>query len=115
MISRRHWGVRAIVLLVSLMVTISASRTIFELWRRQDVLTTREKELATLEEENKALVRTLQDMGSESYIERVARDMLGMVKEGETIVILQNSEPRIQSAGENNLRPNWRRWWGLFF
>lgn len=115
MIPRHHWGVRAIVGLVSLIVTISAGRTIIELWRRQDVLKSREQELAVLEEEKKALERTLQDMGSELYVERVARDKLGLVKEGETIVILQNPESRTENSERNDMLPNWRKWWGLFF
>lgn len=116
MITRHHWGVRVVVGLVSLMITISAGRTIIELWRRQDVLKSREQELAVLEEEKKALERTLQDMGSESYVERVARDKLGLVKEGETIVILPGTGDR--GPGTENTQENvanWRKWWGLFF
>lgn len=106
---------RFIITFLALAVSVSAGRTIYQLWRRQDVLKSRESELIRLQDTNKILERTLQDMGSESYVEMMAREKLGLVREGETIVILQNSEFSTQNSEQKVTRSNWRRWWGLFF
>ena len=50
-------------------------------------------------------------------MERMAREKLGLVKEGETIVIMKNEKLKMtneeQEVEENS--PNWKKWWGLFF
>lgn len=113
--SRRN-TLKVIIVLVSLGVSVSTVRTIYQLWRRQDVLKARETELLKLQEANKTLERMLQDIGSDSYVEQVAREKLGLVKEGETIVIL----PEIgdgESGARNTQKniTNWKKWWRLFF
>ncbi|HLD25173.1 MAG TPA: septum formation initiator family protein [Patescibacteria group bacterium] len=120
MIVERRQITRGILAFVSLGIILSAGRTIIDLWQRRDVLEARKHELAKLREENEALEHTLQDMQSESYVERIARDKLGMVKEGETIVILpdavgERSFDKTQDGQMNNNLPNWKKWWKLFF
>jgi cell division protein FtsB len=76
----------------------------------------RQKELSRGIEENKVLESRLQEIGSELYVEKVARDTLGLVKDGEAIVILPGtgSRNRWQSNTGESLK-NWQKWWKLFF
>ena len=74
--------------LFSLGLSINAGRTIWELWKRKDVVSDREAELSHIKQENRSLEATLKDIQSETYLERIARDKLGMVKEGETMIIM---------------------------
>ncbi len=107
--------VRLIIICISLGLSLSAGRTIVELWRRRDIIHVREQELTRLQKDNAEMEVRLKDMKSEAYVEKVARDQLGMIKEGETIVMLPESA---SSSGMNDLsvqEANWRQWWSLFF
>jgi len=106
---------RMIVALVSLGLSISAGRTIIELWQRRDIIYVREQELSRLKRDNTQLEVKLKDMKSEAYVEKVARDQLGMIKEGETIVILPINVSSSASSGLFTQVSNWRQWWNLFF
>lgn len=115
MIPGRGRVVRIIVMIVSLGLAVSAGRTILELWQRRDIVRERAQELTKLREENMTLERTLQDIGGEAYAEKIARDKLGMVREGETIVIMPQEENSNQKTENKEALPNWKKWWKLFF
>lgn len=106
---------RIVVALISLGLAISAGRTIVELWQRRDVVSVRKQELVKIQAENNTLQDKLKDMGSDAYVERVARDQLGMIKEGETIVMLPEGAIQGRGGGEEMNMPNWKKWWSLFF
>lgn len=108
--------IRVIVFLIGAIVILGLSRSVYGLWRRGDVTHARKEELVRRQEENNALLQKLEEARSPSYVEQVAREKLGMVKEGEAIVIVpktQNPEPNGQINTEEI--PNWKKWWGLFF
>ena len=107
--------VRIAVTLISLGLAVSAGRTIIELWQRRDVVSVRERELKKVQSENDALERKLKDMAGDAYVERVARDQLGMVKEGETIVMLPEGKADKEKNGLLQDLPNWKKWWQIFF
>ena len=115
MITTPHAIARIIVALISLGLSISAGRTIIELWRRQDIVYVREQELSRLKQDNVLLEAKLKDMKSDAYVEKVARDQLGMIKEGETIVMLPENASSSASSGVGIQIANWRQWWSLFF
>ena len=100
----RHRLFKAILLTVSLGLSLSAGRTVLELWKRRDVVRDREGELTRIREENKALGRTLQDMQGEEYVERIARDKLGLIRAGETVVIMPEAGVRGPSAAQGEQR-----------
>jgi cell division protein DivIC len=107
--------VRIAVLIISFGLSVSSARTIYDLWKRQDVVSVREAELRLVKERNDALTKQLADTKNDAYVEREARNKLGMVRNGETIVILPNTAAKqIDSAYITKL-PNWKRWLGLFF
>jgi len=106
---------RIAVTIISLGLAVTAGRTIIELWQRRDVVSVRERELRKIQAENDALEGKLTDMASDAYVESVARDQLGMIREGETIVMLPEGVVHTEKNGSDQDLPNWRKWWRLFF
>lgn len=105
-----------VVLLVSLGLCLSAGGTIVDLWHRRDLVRMRQHDLQKITKENEALERELREANSESYVERIARDKLGLVRDGESIVLLQQAQNgNTGNMGNNKAMPNWQKWWKLFF
>ena len=73
--------------------------------------------LEALREENKKLKEQLEYTKSEEFREREIRDKLGLVKEGEAMVVLpkENDENSKLETRNSKPRPNWQKWWNLFF
>ncbi len=72
-------------------------------------------ELDQLKKENEDLKRELQYKSSDSFAEEEIRNKLGMVKQGETEVIIPKQEEKVNSGQvQQNQAPNWRKWRDLF-
>lgn len=72
-----------------------------------------------LEVKNKELKNRLLEIKSLQFIEEQARNKLGLVKPGETVIIIPDSKIKeilgsTESAKEAML-PNWLGWWRVFF
>ncbi len=107
--------IRTLIIIISLGLCLSAGKTIIGLWQRKDIVKVRESELSQVKEKNKELERELTDIQSDDYVERIARDKLGMLREGEAIVILPDRASGGGSTETNDNVPNWKKWWRLFF
>lgn len=76
--------------------------------------------IAKIEEENKKLEEEVSKMQSIDFIEKEIRDKLGLVKEGETVVVLPEDEvlrklaPKISYDDDVLPKPNWEKWLDLF-
>ncbi len=77
--------------------------------------------LEELKNENEKLKRELSDTTNEVYVERSARDKLGLVREGEMVLVLPPAEvvkafsPGIHGEDEFALpEANWRQWMRTF-
>jgi len=75
-------------------------------------------------ETNEALQERLEDVSSDSYVEKIARERLKMVKPGETAVVVipattqQSSLPGTLAAAEaadEEAKPYWQQWADLLF
>src|SRR3989344_9709119 len=75
-----------IVLFVYLIVTSIGE--IVGLWQSKDKVTGREQTLIVLRTEREDLLRKKTEVNSQEYVERVARDNLGLSKAGEEAVII---------------------------
>ncbi len=64
------------------------------------------QEVSELEKTNKDLQKQMDEMNTDEYIERIARERLGMVRKGE--YVLKQSQDRIQddSDDSNNKKKN---------
>jgi cell division protein FtsB/cell division protein DivIC len=107
---------RFLILIVSFGLCLSAGGTILDLWHRRDVVSLRQKDLDRISQENASLQKQLSDSQQQGYVERVARDKLGLVKDGEAIVLLEPSTgDEVNANGEKGTIVSWQQWWRLFF
>lgn len=112
----RKKALRAVIVIVCLYLAVTTVQSMADLWRAGDKVTRREEELAQLLRDQDELRRQQKDAQSPLFLERVARDELGMSRPGEKIIVipqelLTNSENRVISP---NL-PNWQKWLRLIF
>ena len=112
----RSRGFKFIIFLFSLGAIVTAPRSLYEMWQRRDLLQERQEVRDTLASKNEELKRELAQAQTPEYVEEVAREKLGLVKEGETIILMS---PRKDSGQANFATPdsvaNWKKWWRLFF
>ena len=103
--------------LISLVLVATLPRSIYQLWQRRDIVSEREQELKRIQAENERLKTNLREVQTPGFVERQAREKLGMVKEGETLVIMPNDKLQMTNGEEEKEKstPNWEKWWGLFF
>ena len=84
----------------------------YELQQEEDRL---ERELAALEARRQELQRLKEDASSATYLERVAREQLGLVQPGEIGVVVITppappAAPPPTAAAAPDPRSNWERW-----
>ena len=73
------------------------------------------REIAELERQHEELTVLREYLRSDEYIEGVARRVLGLVKPGETLVIVSGPEEQGEGAvGEESDRPR-QPWWEALF
>lgn len=111
--------IRLIVVVISVVLIVNLTRSIWDLWRRRDILGERQAVLKRVEAEHARLKKELEYAQSPEFIEQEARNRLGLAREGESVVILPKSQFPIsndQTKEEKEEKiPNWKRWWRLFF
>ena len=103
------------VILLSLILSVRALVTIIDLRARKYTVTERKDAAEVVKRENAVLQQKLEAIASEEYVEKIARDKLGMVKDGESIVLLPDEAKGGSKKEELLKRTNWQQWWGLFF
>ncbi len=70
--------------------------------------------------ENKELQDQILEAQSQEFIDKQIRDRLGLIKDGETIVVLPDEEivksmaPNMEMEEKIFLDPNWKKWMKLF-
>lgn len=103
-------------LIVVLLITIfSLGRGIWSSAEYLDDVQRNKDEINALREENQRLQEEKEFRQSDFYIEKAARDSLGLARDGETILV--EEEAATASAQEEKLaqQSNWRNWFDLFF
>lgn len=74
-----------------------------------------------LKKEQEELLKTKEKIESDEFIEKEAREKLGLAKPGETVAVLPDQEtlkklaPKIEPESFPEELPIWRRWVELFF
>jgi len=107
--------IRFVVVIVSLGLCVSAGTTVLDLWHRRDIVRKRQAELEHMIAENQKLEQQLSETKKGSYVERIARDKLGFVKEGEAVVLLPSSQNGDSEQEGGTTSPTWQQWWSLFY
>jgi len=107
------------ILCFNIFLIVNLSRSIYEIWRKKDIVHEREVALGEAQKQNDELKKKIADAESPEFIEKTAREKLGLVKDKEVVVLMDTSKIA-SSDSENEAKPldadpNWKRWWKLFF
>jgi len=109
--------VRAGFLVFLVLMGVGMLRTVYTVSQKRGIVAERKAVLEAEEAKNRELQARLVEATSAAFIERQARGKLGLVKEGETVVILDKS--KIQNPNDKVTQPralpSWKQWWELFF
>lgn len=105
------------IILASVFVINSLVHSIFTLWQKNDLIVKAKQELEKQERENRELKKKLADVKKPDFLEKEVRNKLFMAKTGEGVVVLptdyfkkENQDKKIVDS-----RPNWKKWWEVFF
>ena len=108
------------IFLVLLVIAFNLITQIMSALKAGDRLTQAAQRLEEVEVKNKELKKQLQEASSQEFIERQARDKLGLARDGETVVVIPDEKIR-QVLGEAKISieehrlPNPLGWFKLFF
>ena len=108
--------VRIVILIIFVTMGIGIIRSVYTLSQKKGIIAERQQVLRELSDKNKKLQEDLRQATSPAFIEQAARDKLGLVKEGETVVIMDKTKvENITDNGNPRELPSWKQWWQLFF
>ena len=99
----------------SLIFIINLSRSIYALWQKRGIVAERRSVAGQLAQKNQELVQKSQEVESEPFIEKQAREKLNLQREGEVVVVLPKNLGVIENTPPPPQSPNWQRWWKVFF
>jgi len=106
---------RFLLLAILIMAITSLSQRTADLVGRAKKWQEEKKNLAQIEKENEELRAYLDYVESDSFLEKEARNSLGMSKEGEMMIVLPQEEEVKAETAFSPPSPVWRQWWELFF
>lgn len=106
-----------LVIIVSLFIINNLVRSIWDLWQKQELVSNAQKQLDQQEAQNKELKDKLSQASRPEFIEEEARNKLFMAKPGEVQVLISKDLLQASESGKEkqDQRPNWKKWWDLFF
>lgn len=105
-----------IIIIIGVVLIINISRSIYDLSTRSQLVNNAHERLMEVQEKNAILREEYRRVQSNEYIEKVAREKLGLGKEGETVYILPKTkiDQIPEENKEENKVPIWRQWLSLF-
>jgi cell division protein FtsB len=101
-------------------LSIGLFRNIGRMMKVKEDISAEKDKITKIQKENDKLQAELLESQKPEFIEKEIRDKLGLVKTGETVVVLPDEEileklaPQPQKDEESLPDPNWRRWLNLF-
>lgn len=107
-------------ILTFLILASSLVKGVTRIRQGNEIIKKTEMKLAKISEENRKLEEQVQIVSSPEYKEKQLRDKMGLVKEGEIIIVLPEAEivkklaPILPKGEEVKLKPNWLKWMDLF-
>jgi len=105
-----------LIVLVLLLIINGLAHSIYDLWHKQDLLTSAQKQLSQEKLQNQKLKVGLSFVKTPQFIEEQAHDKLFLVKPGEQNVLISKALQR-QNQTQKQVQdiPNWQKWLNLFF
>lgn len=109
------------ILALGLYFIVSLVQQILSLWRAEERIRIAQERVEEARQKNEELAGELKYVRSDEFIEKEARDKLGMGKEGETIVVVPKDliEREVEEARKEKevpeKVPNWKLWKEAFW
>lgn len=103
---------------VLVLVINNLIRSIYDLWRKNDLILDTQKRLMSQKQENQRLESQLSYIKSKEFVEEQARNKLFWVMPGEQEVLIPQDLIKgtsTPSAKAHKDDPNWKKWLKLFF
>ena len=101
--------------LILLLIIKNSISTIVKTLKNDNTSLKLKQQLAEEEKKNQYLKERLFYVRTNQFVEEEAREKLGMGKPGEFIVIAPTTAPLNSKKVVFDDRPNWKKWWELFF
>lgn len=119
-VTPKNAWVKLLLIAICLVILVVFTRNILKLFSVGDRLGLLQQKITEEERGKWDLERQRAEVGTPEFIENEARDKLGWVLEGETVVVLPPEDYLRSLVPEINEekgieRPNWEKWWDLFF
>lgn len=97
-----------------LYLIVSFSKDLLDLRQKGENISNNQLKLDQSIKENLELKKQLDEVKTPEFIEREARNKLGMSKPGEVVVILPKDLGLKKSTDEERDIPNWKKWANVF-
>lgn len=108
-----------LIIVVGLIISFGLVRNLYSIYQNSKFQEQAVRKLEKLRAENIRLKEEVAVSSEESFIEREARERLGLVKPGEVVVILptekEASSSSLVATDRQAARPIWEQWISLFF
>lgn len=107
-------------LVLILLMTVSIIRNIDKMGKIKAEVEKEKRKTEAIKRENEDLEKQVSEIQRAEFIERQLRDKLGLVKEGEVVLvlpdreILKNFAPKVYEEEDVLPDPNWKKWLKLF-
>lgn len=108
-------------LVMILIIIISMGRNALGLFGRKDQIEEAKQKVRELEREQAQLLELKEKVESQEFVEKEAREKLGLAKPGEVVVVLPSEDilrrlaPKIEEEEFIEALPIWKRWSRMFF
>lgn len=107
--------INGLLIIIGLILIVNLLRDIYGLAQKRGEVRETEDKLAKILEEQKDLQKQLEYVNSLEFVEKEAREKLGLSKPGETVVFLpENIGEMIPKEEKPPEVPNWKKWGQLF-
>lgn len=112
--------VKKVALITGIFLAFTLSRSIYRTLGATDKLEEERRRVETLLEENRELKEEVEKTEQDKHIEFLAREKLGLAREGETVVVLPDEDilrrlaPKLDQEAYEAPAPNWQRWTDMF-
>ncbi|HBC73168.1 hypothetical protein A2379_03775 [Candidatus Amesbacteria bacterium RIFOXYB1_FULL_47_13] len=112
-----------ILIILGSVTAVRTGMNVYRLWQRGGRVGETRQQLEAAKAENRRLQTKLEEVQTDEFVEKEAREKLGYGREGETVLILpkqDNAQGPVMPAGRQVLStqepeiPNWRKWWKLY-
>jgi len=106
------------IILVVLVIAYNILVQIMDAVKSGDRLSSAAETVYKLEAKNRQLKGKLSEVQSLGFIEKEARNKLGLGKAGETVVVIPEEKLKMVMGASKSAEPrlpNWLGWWKVFF